>query len=80
MDRIAFDSAFEKIVEILRVDPFSVEDSLTPATEIKSLKKWDSLKHLSLLLELEKSFGAEVDGLGLARARTIKDLVDLVTK
>lgn len=42
--------------DVLEVDAARIEDDSSPDT----LEEWDSLKHVQLILELEKEFGVTI--------------------
>lgn len=71
----ANDEVFQSLVSLLNAEPFLVPGSPSPTTPIFSLPEWDSLKHLSLLMELEKRFS---QALTPERARDFKTLLDIV--
>lgn len=66
----------ETLKNLLRNDPFFVEDQISLDSPIKKFKDWDSFKHLSLLIEVEKVFTAFIAQERVTKIETIKDLLD----
>jgi acyl carrier protein len=55
--------------EMKRIDP-----SVTAA----DLKKWDSLGHLKLIMELERCFGIEFDDQQIVRLASVETIMTMV--
>lgn len=66
------DQIFAVIAKGLAVDA----DKINLETKASDLSEWDSLGHLSILVELELAFGASRDDDRLASATSVKDIVD----
>ncbi len=70
----------DAISELLKKEPFYVEEPLTPKTEIRKVKSWDSLKHLSLLIEVEEQFKIKLETEDILKIVTVGDLVELIER
>ena len=46
---------FNLIIKILK-NQFHIKNKLTPQSNLKKLKNWDSLKHLDFIMSCEKEF------------------------
>lgn len=65
----------EEIVDLLKSEPFIIEESITKDSNIKMLPVWDSLKQLIFLVEVEKKFKIEIFPEEVASIITIGDLI-----
>jgi acyl carrier protein len=71
---------YDKLNGIFR-DYFEREDiALTAATTAKEVKGWDSLAHVCLVVEIEKTFGIELGVKQSSRLANIGELVDAIVK
>jgi acyl carrier protein len=64
------------ISQILKVSLDAIEMDL----EIGDLPEWDSLHHLLLIKELEKSFSLKFDQSDLADCEDVNDIVSLISE
>jgi acyl carrier protein len=70
-------SIFNVIAKALEVDATQINLKTTS----NDLEEWDSLGHLSLLMELDKAFNdVSEKAPQLASASTVKEIVDAVTE
>jgi len=60
---------------VLRSEPFKIEDSVIPTQELRSIRGWDSMKHLTLLMECERVFGKSISQSVAVRIKTLDDLM-----
>lgn len=51
----------EKIQQILRSEPYLVEQDINSDTVLSKLTGWDSFKHISFLMQLEMEFDIEIE-------------------
>jgi acyl carrier protein len=65
----------DKIIKILRGDPFNLDSEITKNSKIKNFERWDSLKHLMFLMEIEKEFSIEITPEEVNEIVLIKDLI-----
>lgn len=59
----------EKIIEIMK-NVFNTED-VTTATSQSNCDKWDSLRHLNLIVELEDAFDMEFEPEEIAEMKSV---------
>jgi len=75
MDRIA--TTLKKLMsEILRVP----ENELTETSSTETIKNWDSLQHLNLMLAIEEHFDIKLDADEIPKATSFSILHNLITK
>lgn len=72
---LGMEKHYEKVMELLRQEPFCIADPVPDETPIRDLKQWDSLKHLTLLVEVEKQFGTDLTAEKVQKIKTIRDLL-----
>lgn len=70
----------KQVIEILKSDPFNVEEDVSLETKIKDFSGWDSLKQLMFLIEVEKRFNIEITAEEVISIITISDLVKKIQK
>ena len=71
---------YNKLNGIFR-DYFEREDIvLTAATIAKDVKGWDSLAHVCLVVEIEKTFGIELGVKQSSRLTNVGELVDTIVR
>jgi acyl carrier protein len=66
---------FETLKELLQSKPFCVREEVFPETRFKDLGDWDSLKHLTLILQVEKLTGTEFAPERIQQLEKLGDLV-----
>jgi acyl carrier protein len=54
------------------------EISITRATTAADVEGWDSLMHVTLLINIEKAFGVKFTSSEVARLASVGDLLDLI--
>jgi acyl carrier protein len=62
------------ILHELKLSEFEIQDETT-ATDVPG---WDSLKHINIILEVEKGYNVKFKGLEMMRVRTVGDLQKLI--
>lgn len=63
----------DEILEILKEDPFFIK-SIKDESIIRDFSRWDSLKHLMFLIEVERKFKFKITPKEAVEIITIKDL------
>ena len=64
----------EVIARALRVPATSVSDESSPET----LRRWDSLRHLELMTEIEEAYGVRFATADMVRAQSVGQIRDLL--
>ena len=54
------------------------EISINRATTASDIEGWDSLMHVTLLINIEKAFGVKFTSSEVARLKSVGDLLDLI--
>lgn len=54
------------------------EIEITPATTAKDVEGWDSMMHVTLMINVEKAFGVKFSSSEVASLQRVGDLVDLI--
>ena len=54
------------------------EISVNRATTASDIEGWDSLMHVTLLINIEKAFGVKFTSSEVARLKSVGDLLDLI--
>lgn len=54
------------------------EIEITPATTAKDVEGWDSMMHVTLMINVEKAFGLKFSSSEVASLQRVGDLVDLI--
>jgi acyl carrier protein len=70
----------EKVVIILKKDPFNIEVEITRKTELSMLPNWDSLKYLTFWLEIEDVFQIELNPEDINSISTIDGVLIVINK
>jgi acyl carrier protein len=66
-------------VQGLMCDLFGVERcEVTIDTTQESLKAWDSLQHVNLMIDLENAFGIRIDENEVSSIRSVADVLEVV--
>lgn len=73
MERAAF---LRSLDEMLELEP----GTLTGAETLADLDMWDSLAIISFIALVDEQYGIVVEGERLAQARTVEDLLGLVSE
>ena len=53
---------------------------LSPDLTAAKVKGWDSIKHVRLMLSIEKDFGVKIAGSEINRLKNVGDLVNLLQR
>jgi acyl carrier protein len=56
------------------------EISVTPATTAQDIEGWDSLMHVSLMVNIEKAFGIRFSSSEVASLKNVGELVHLIAR
>jgi acyl carrier protein len=64
----------EVIARALRVPATSVSDESSPET----LRRWDSLRHLELMTEIEEAYGVQFSTADMVRAQSVGQIRHLL--
>ena len=71
----------EKKIRIIMAKVFEIEISkISPKTTPSNIDNWDSLRHLMLIVELEKEFKVNFTDDELVRLADYKSICQIVTK
>jgi len=62
--------------QVFEDETLVINDEMTA----KDVEKWDSLSHITLILEVEKFFGLKLKNSEIARLKRVADLKKLVAK
>lgn len=68
----------EKIKEVLEEAVNADKDKVVPEARLQEDLEIDSLAAVELALELEDSFGIEIEDEELANLKTVQDILDLI--
>ena len=69
---------FEKLNEVFS-DVFDEEITVTPETTSSDIEEWDSLTHITLISEVEETFGVKFsmkDELGMKNVGEMADIIE----
>lgn len=64
----------EVVARALRVPAASITDESSPET----LRRWDSLRHLELMTEVEEAYGVRFSTADMVRARSVGQIRSLL--
>jgi acyl carrier protein len=68
----------DRLNEVFR-DVFNDEDLvITRETSAKDIEEWDSVMHVSLVVNVEKVFGVRFSSTEVAKLQNVGDLADLI--
>lgn len=68
------------VIQILRSKEFGIKKCVNLSTKIRNLPGWDSLKHLTFLLAIEKKFKISIPPQEIASLISVKDFVHFISK
>ena len=71
---------FKDLETVLRREPFQLSKPLTPETLFDQIEGWDSLKQLTLIVELETKFNFNFAPESLRDLKCLGDLVNCIPK
>lgn len=66
----------ERIIAIVANVMNASRDSLGPESSPKTVKEWDSLKHMNLVLAIEDEFGVQFSDQQIARLTNIAAIME----
>jgi acyl carrier protein len=73
-------NTLERLNEVFR-EVFDNEDlSVTPATTAKDIEGWDSLMHVTLIVNVEKAFGVRFTSSEVAGLKNVAELMQLIER
>jgi acyl carrier protein len=76
----SMDNTLERLNEVFR-EVFDNEDlSVTPATTAKDIEGWDSLMHVTLVVNVEKAFGVRFSSSEVASLKNVGELIQLIER
>jgi acyl carrier protein len=64
------------MAQIFQIDAESIDDATSP----DSVERWDSLKHMQLIMALEDEFGIEIADDAIPELLSFRAIVDCVDK
>lgn len=72
--------ALQQLNEIMRdiLDDPSV--TLTPATTADDIEGWDSMSHITFLVEIEAQFGVKFQSSEISAMRNVGELLDVIAR
>ncbi len=74
------DNTLERLNEVFR-EVFDNEDlSLNSTTTAKDIEGWDSLMHVTLIVNVEKAFGVRFSSSEVASLKNVGELVQLIDR
>ena len=68
----------EKINEVFRSVFDDDELTVTRETTAADVEGWDSVMHVTLLINMEKAFGMKISSSSVAGLKSVGDLADLI--
>lgn len=76
MDTVTFSKLSRVFREVFDDDDLTLDRSTSAAT----VDGWDSLRHVVLLLNIEKAFGIKFSSAQVASLKNVGELVDLIDR
>lgn len=70
---------FEKLNEVFS-DVFDEEITVTPETTSSDIEEWDSLTHITLISEVEESFGVKFSMKDVLGMKNVGEMADIIQK
>lgn len=70
------DKVIEQIATVFEIPPSEISLDSTPET----LKNWDSLRHMKMVLALETAFGIEIPPERIVEMLSVKKVVETVAE
>jgi acyl carrier protein len=74
------DTALARLNEVFREVFFDDELEISPATTARDIEGWDSLMHVTLIVNVEKAFGVKFSSAEVAALKNVGELLDLIEK
>jgi acyl carrier protein len=73
------DAILDKLLAVFR-DVFEDDElEISPTTTADDVDGWDSLMHVSLMINVERAFGIKFSSTQVASLKNVGELIDLVT-
>ncbi|MCI5484721.1 MAG: acyl carrier protein [Clostridiales bacterium] len=70
---------FEKLNEVFS-DVFDEEITVTPETTSSDIEEWDSLTHITLISEVEETFGVKFSMKDVLEMKNVGEMADIIEK
>ena len=70
---------FEKLNEVFS-DVFDEEITVTPETTSSDIEEWDSLTHITLISEVEETFGMKFSMKDVLGMKNVGEMADIIEK
>ncbi len=70
---------FEKLTEVF-CDVFDEEITITEMTTAQDVEDWDSLTHITLIAEVEDTFGIKFSMKDVLGMQNVGEMVDIIEK
>ncbi|MCI6435662.1 MAG: acyl carrier protein [Clostridiales bacterium] len=70
---------FEKLNEVFS-DVFDEEITVTPETTSSDIEEWDSLTHITLISEVEETFGVKFSMKDVLGMKNVGEMADIIEK
>ena len=70
---------FEKLNEVF-TDVFDEEITVTPETTSSDIEEWDSLTHITLISEVEETFGVKFSMKDVLGMKNVGEMADIIEK
>ena len=70
---------FEKLNEVFS-DVFDEEITVTPETTSSDIEEWDSLTHITLISEVEETFGVKFSMKDVLWMKNVGEMADIIEK
>ena len=70
---------FEKLNEVFS-DAFDEENTVTPETTSSDIEEWDSLTHITLISEVEETFGVKFSMKDVLGMKNVGEMADIIEK
>ena len=70
---------FEKLNEVFS-DVFDEEITVTPETTSSDIEEWDSLTHITMISEVEETFGVKFSMKDVLGMKNVGEMADIIEK
>ena len=70
---------FEKLNQVFS-DVFDEEITVTPETTSSDIEEWDSLTHITLISEVEETFGVKFSMKDVLGMKNVGEMADIIEK
>jgi len=66
-------------LKAILAEVFNIEkEKVSIDSDNKTLKEWDSLSHVSLMVKLEEIYNVKFEAFEVARATSVKSIIDIL--